>query len=179
MGDVRRPAQGMPRLRLHGAGDRQIVLPIARSARPRPQGTPSVEQVEARAAQMLAGVGQRQRQAGLEEARPALSASDPRWVLALRAGEVMAGDMLRPAQRQRLNQLGQTMGLTPFQCSLVIAIVQDQRRRGQSLQDATPTLLMVPVGDGRPAQPVRWRLAGLITAAVLGIEAAMAAWLLL
>lgn len=64
------------------------------------------------------------------DAPPSLSATDPRWVLAQRAAETMEGQVLRPEKRERLVRLGKVMGLSPFDAHMVLAIVQDQARRG-------------------------------------------------
>ena len=100
----------------------------------------------------------------------------------MRVAAVMRGEILRPADRTRLNRLGRSMGLTPFQCSLVIAIVQDQARRGQMLGDAAGTLAIVPRGEpGRQggAVGVPWRRVAWITALVLAAEAALLVWSLM
>lgn len=62
--------------------------------------------------------------------QPITHAGDPRWVLALRTAEALQGTVMPPEQRQRLIRLGRVMGMTPFDANLVIAIVQDQARRG-------------------------------------------------
>ncbi|MCC6679562.1 MAG: hypothetical protein IT445_01555 [Phycisphaeraceae bacterium] len=67
--------------------------------------------------------------------QPIMQATDPRWVLAVRTSESMQGAILPPEARQRLMRLGHVMGLSPFDCSLVIAIVQDQARRGYAPAD--------------------------------------------
>lgn len=81
--------------------------------------------------------------------QPIRGIDDPRWVLAVRTAERLEGATLRPERRERLLQLGKAMGLSPFDCSLIIAIVQDQARRGH-LPDYCPTagepqLRMVPL----------------------------------
>ncbi len=63
---------------------------------------------------------------------PIVRATDPRWVLALRVVEMMEGPILEPQRRERLIKLGQSMGLTAFDSNMVIAIMQDQARRGVS-----------------------------------------------
>jgi len=98
---------------------------VAGRAYPLPKGTP----------RHLRLVGQRDaRQLPANEtnaaARALLGATDPRWVLALRVAEQMQGTLLAPDARERLIRLGKTMGLTPFDANLVIAIIQDQARRG-------------------------------------------------
>lgn len=187
MENERRSAQAGPRLRLHRPPapgmSHTLRLPVAQ-ARGHAEGAsgdvPSVEAIEARAATALAGLAQRRRPVGSEEARPVLPPNDPRWVLAVRVAAVMRGEILRPADRTRLNRLGRSMGLTPFQCSLVIAIVQDQARRGQMLGDAAGTLAIVPRGEpGRQSAPGTWRRVAWITALVLTAEAALLGWSLM
>jgi hypothetical protein len=60
--------------------------------------------------------------------RPA--ANDPRWVLARRTAEQLQGSILVPERRARLLHLGRALKLNDFDANLVIAIVQDQARRG-------------------------------------------------
>ncbi|MEX0885707.1 MAG: hypothetical protein WD009_04630 [Phycisphaeraceae bacterium] len=61
---------------------------------------------------------------------PIAGPGDPRWVLAARAADKLEGTLLRPEHRDRLIRLGRMLGLSPFDANLVIAIVQDQARRG-------------------------------------------------
>jgi hypothetical protein len=100
-----------------------------------------------------------------------LEADDPRWVLALRVREQMQGPMLTPDARQRLEQLGRTLGLTPFEANLVMAIVQDQARHGGDLQAAAPSLVMVPQHN-KQQRVNRWNVAAWVLV-LLGIEAAI------
>ncbi|MCC6581782.1 MAG: hypothetical protein IT440_15220 [Phycisphaeraceae bacterium] len=74
------------------------------------------------------------------DATPAMEPTDPRWVLALRVSEALEGDTLRPDRRERIAKLGQLFGLSPFDVNLIIAMVQDQARRG-----LTPDLRMAAV----------------------------------
>ena len=62
--------------------------------------------------------------------QPLTQATDPRWVLAVRVAEALEGPILRPEKRERLLRLARVMGLRSFDANLVIAIVQDQARRG-------------------------------------------------
>ncbi|MEM7577751.1 MAG: hypothetical protein AAF328_09770 [Planctomycetota bacterium] len=79
---------------------------------------------------------------------PISDTADPRWVLAVRAAEKLEGSILRPEHRERLLLQGKSMGLTPFDTSLILAIVQDQARRGHAPAycptAAEPQLRMVP-----------------------------------
>lgn len=61
---------------------------------------------------------------------PITDPADPRWVLAIRTAERLQGSVLPPEDRDKLTRLGKVMGLTAFDCALVLAIVQDQARRG-------------------------------------------------
>ena len=65
-------------------------------------------------------------------ATPIVAATDPRWILAVRTAESLEGTLLTPEKRQRLLRLARLLALTTFDANLVIAIVQDQVRRGQS-----------------------------------------------
>ena len=61
---------------------------------------------------------------------PLLEPSDPRWVLAVRTAAALDGAILRPEKRRRLLHVGRMLGLSPFDANLVMAIMQDQARRG-------------------------------------------------
>lgn len=73
-----------------------------------------------------------------------LAPNDPRWVLAVRVREALQGTLLLPDARQRLLKLGRLLGLNGFESNLVIAIVQDAARRGESVHLAEGSLAMVP-----------------------------------
>ncbi|MBX2852940.1 MAG: hypothetical protein KTR15_14485 [Phycisphaeraceae bacterium] len=64
---------------------------------------------------------------------PIDSATDPRWVLAVSTAQMMEGDVLPPHKRQTLMSQGKSMGLSPFDCSLILATIQDRARRGIAL----------------------------------------------
>jgi hypothetical protein len=89
----------------------------------------------------------------LEPRRQPLTQSDPRWALAVAVWQRLDGSVLTPAHRTQLNRLARSLGLTPFQASLVIAVVQDEARRGLTLSDAAATLAFIPV-----TSPARRRL---------------------
>lgn len=75
--------------------------------------------------------------------------TDPRWILAFRTSECLQGSVLPPEKRDRLISLGKLLGLSAFDCNLVIAIVQDQARRGHTGASAAAAgagqLAMVPM----------------------------------
>lgn len=64
------------------------------------------------------------------EPTPLQGTSDPRWVLAIRTAEMLQGDILTPESRERIVRMGKMFNLTPFDANMIIAIVQDQARRG-------------------------------------------------
>ncbi len=119
----------------------------------------------------LAGRRQRRpnRTASKPVAPPAIPATDPRWVLALRVSEALQGALLAPEDREKLIRLGRLLGLGPFDCNLVIAIVQDQVRRGQTLGDGVAQLQLVP-GPRPNRLRHAWRVASL-AATILTAEA--------
>ena len=100
--------------------------------------------------------------------------TDPRWVLAVRTSQVLAGAVLRPSEREGLIEVGRVMGLTTFDSNLVISIVQDQARRGLGPGTAANLLSMVPL---RPTDGSGWRVARWCLAAI-AIEAAVLAYVL-
>lgn len=64
---------------------------------------------------------------------PALDPSDARWVLAVLCWEWMDGGsaaILTPAKRDKLMRAADSMRLRRFDAGLIIAIAQDERRRG-------------------------------------------------
>lgn len=64
-----------------------------------------------------------------------LTADDARRILALRTAEALDGGraaVLRPESRRRLLQLAHMLGVRAFDANLVIAIVQDGARRGET-----------------------------------------------
>ncbi|MEM1109237.1 MAG: hypothetical protein AAGH99_11175 [Planctomycetota bacterium] len=81
--------------------------------------------------------------------------NDPRWVLAVRVAEQLQGSVLPPDKRDRLVKIGKMFGLTAFDANLIIAIVQDQARRGYAPAycptAGEPQLRMVP-----PPQKIKW-----------------------
>lgn len=119
------------------------------------------------------------------EPTPITGATDPRWVLAVRTAEALQGDILPPEQRERLIALAKMMGLTPFDGCLIIAMVQDQARRGliarQCPAAISPQLSMIPLPQPRklfaglrdkPGQVV------LLTTGLLTLQA-LIAWIIL
>ncbi len=61
---------------------------------------------------------------------PFQGTADPRWVLAVRTAEMLEGTVLSPERRERIVRMAKLFGLTAFDANMIIAIVQDQARRG-------------------------------------------------
>lgn len=109
---------------------------------------------------------------------------DPRWVLAVRVSEGLEGSVLAPQKRERLVRLGKMLGLSPFDANLVIAIVQDQARRGYAPEycptAGEPQLRMVPLPNladsdkARRAQRIM-RICFIITG-LIGLELLVLKW---
>ena len=107
--------------------------------------------------------------------------SDPRWVLAIRTAEQLQGDILAPDRREKLQRVGKLLGLTPFDVSLVIAVVQDQARRGHAPEHC-PTagqaqLCMVGLPQHGKHRRLTWTIA-VTVAAVLTVEMFVIGWML-
>lgn len=81
----------------------------------------------------LVGAGAPDAKAPTANPTPINSPTDPRWVLAISTAQMMQGDVLPPKKRETLMAQGKSMGLTPFDCSLILAIIQDRARRGIAL----------------------------------------------
>jgi hypothetical protein len=114
---------------------------------------------------------------------PIGAADDPRWVLAVRTAEQLQGAVLPPERREKLIRLGKSMGLTAFDANLIVAIMQDQARRGR-LPEHCPAagegqLAMVPLPRltpwWEPWNTPRMRIALLVTA-VVTLEILLLMW---
>jgi hypothetical protein len=103
-----------------------------------------------------------------------LVASDARWVLATTvAGEIQGGRaaVVTPASRDRILATARRLGLRAFDASLVIAIVQDGARRGETLgEDVEGRLTMIRPAAARGERSPMW-----LMAASVGLAAVLAA----
>lgn len=123
--DVSKPASPLQPAR--PAGDRAVrKVTRRRHKRPITQGTSTADQPTLR----LVGAGAPDAKAPVTNPTPIHGATDPRWVLAVRTADLLEGDILPPQKRDALLRTGKVMGLSPFDCSLILAIVQDRARRG-------------------------------------------------
>lgn len=114
------------------------------------------------------------------QAAAAMPATDARWVMAVRVSEALEGGraaVLRPRARSNLLTTARVLGLRPFDANLVIAIVQDAARRGESPLGFETADRLAMVAPPPPASAGRagWLLAAL----VLGVAWAgvLVAWL--
>lgn len=101
----------------------------------------------------LVGAGAPDMKPPVANPTPISGATDPRWVLAVRTAEMLEGDVLPPNKRESLMHSGKVMGLSPFDCSLILAIVQDRARRGLSPAQcpaaSTSQLALIPLPQRR------------------------------
>jgi hypothetical protein len=111
--------------------------------------------------------------------------ADPRWVLAVRTAELLQGDILTPDRRERIVRMGRMFNLTPFDANMIIAIVQDQARRGIAPAlcptAGEPQLRMVTPPRRRTFKQIIRSRYGLTVATLLGamlaIETLLIWWL--
>ncbi len=107
---------------------------------------------------------------------PITGSDDPRWVLAVRVGASLQGSILPPERREQLLRVGQQLGLSAFDANLIIAMVQDQARRGyEPLQCATAAhqqleMIRRPSVQSAAAQTQRWGVIAFATIALLLLE---------
>lgn len=73
-----------------------------------------------------------------------IDATDPRWILAARVQSQLEGATLPPEGRARVMKAAAHLGLRPFDANVIIALVQDRARRGETVQGAAEVLKMVP-----------------------------------
>ncbi len=76
-------------------------------------------------------------------ANDGLNPADPRWVLAARAYSQLQGSALTYERRIRVMRTARRLGVRPFDANLIIAIVQDQARRGRGLPEAAGTIALL------------------------------------
>lgn len=166
------PRDDNPRLRLVGADvSAQPIRPAgARHASPL-RAAPKMRD----ASQSERAVAREMRSAAANQ--PALDPTDPRWVVAARAYSQLEGSTMTPERRARVLDSARKLGVQPFEANLIIALVQDQRRRGRTLHDAAPALRLIPQNDRSSARPSQSSILGLWIAAAAA--AAVFAWLMI
>lgn len=108
-----------------------------------------------------------------------VSATDARWVVAVRAAEALEGGrlaMLRPEKRRHISTLATRLGLRPFDANLIMAIVQDSARAGAAGGalgvETAERLRLVREAEGRTREG---RSAGVLLLCAVLLGLAMAA----
>lgn len=132
----------------------QAPEPLVAPGRHEPAPTDAGTEID-RPALRLVGLEPEPARQPLRRGKPITEANDPRWVLAMRASAYMEGPILRPEHRRSLQKLARVMGLSSFECNLIIAIVQDRARRGMAGDEcpdaALEQLALVRQPQGRDA----------------------------
>ena len=106
---------------------------VSRRGKPRPVTGKVIAPQQTRL--RLVGAGAPDAKVPIANPTPITSPTDPRWVLAVATAQLMEGDVLTPSKRESLMSQGKSMGLSPFDCSLILAIIQDRARRGIVLDE--------------------------------------------
>ena len=120
-------------------------------------------------------------------ASPAITAADPRWLFSIRVASLLEGGraaVLRPERRERLTATAKGLGLRAFDAALIIAMVQDEARRGDVPQGHPPltarlaeSLTAVPAPERTsPGPGILQRLAAAMLIAACMV-AALILWL--
>lgn len=109
---------------------------------------------------------------------PTLDPTDPRWVLAVRTASQLEGSLLTPERRSRLLTTARRLGIRPFEANVIMAIVQEQARRGQPPGSAAETLALLE--DSSVDEEERSPMVQLVIAIMLAIviNAFLIWWLL-
>jgi len=101
---------------------------------------------------------------------------DVRRILAMRTAEVLEGGraaILAPQRRRELVRQGERFGMRPFEANLVIAVVQDAARLGETVEDeaVARSLQVIPEPPSESPWEDRWTWARLwlASAALAGL----------
>ncbi|MCP3902830.1 MAG: hypothetical protein GY715_04265 [Planctomycetes bacterium] len=105
-----------------------------------------------------------------------LDPTDPRWVLAVRTQTQLQGSVLSPERRTRVMRTAAHLGVRPFDASVIIAIVQDQARRGEPLSSAASIIALVHSANAASARQTWMRWAAAVGAALVA-NALLVWWL--
>ena len=112
--------------------------------------------------------------------RDAIDPADPRWMLACATRDALQGSVLTYENRRKVMLLAQRVGIRPFDANLIVAIVQDRARRGETIESAADAISVVPAPEA-PAPPRRsvaaWTWAAAILVAIL-VDTVLIGWLI-
>ncbi|MHC5113841.1 MAG: hypothetical protein ACYTGP_05375 [Planctomycetota bacterium] len=115
--------------------------------------------------------GGRDARAVARENRAAASATldptDPRWVLAVRTQSQLQGTALSPERRAAVMRTARRLGVRPFDANVIIAIVQDQARRGEPLASAASIIALVNRANAASTRVTWLRWAAAIGTAIV------------
>jgi hypothetical protein len=75
----------------------------------------------------------------------ALDPFDARWQFATAVESALQGATLAYEDRRRLLGMATRLGIREFDAHLIVALVQDRARRGESIEGAAPTIALLPV----------------------------------
>ncbi len=109
---------------------------------------------------------------------PTLEPTDPRWVLAVRAYSQLQGSALTPERRERVMRTARHLGVRPFDANVIVAIVQDQARRGEGLSGAAPTLELIKRPERVRSAGSAWMRWVAAIATAIAANALLIMWLL-
>jgi hypothetical protein len=70
--------------------------------------------------------------------------TDARWRVAEETQRAMQGAVLAFEDRRRILALANKLGIRAFDANLIVALVQDRARRGESMASVAPTLALLP-----------------------------------
>ena len=100
--------------------------------------------------------------------RPELDPTDPRLRLAVQTRAHLQGAAISPERRERLLRLATRIGIRTFDANLVIAIVQDEARRGASADRLEDRLRVIPkpLASSRRGLSVPWNIVTKAAAAI-------------
>ena len=106
---------------------------------------------------------------------PQFDPTDARWRLAQETERALQGAVLAYEDRKGLLALAQRLGIRPFDANLIVALVQDRARRGESIESAAPTLALLPKPTLQRSLAWLWVTA---IAAAIATDAVLIGWLI-
>lgn len=115
--------------------------------------------------------GENRRAAGLAARGDARAESDVRRIFAWRAAQSLEGGraaILRPDSRRRLVSEARRFGLRAFEANLIIAVVQDSARRGESPDNAATRRTLDVIPSGVMSEDRQLLIQRMIVAAIIG-----------
>ena len=114
----------------------------------------------------------------LASTAPGLDPKAPHLAFAGRVANALEGVVLPPERREELLRFARLAGLREFDASLVIAVMQDRARRGESIDDITGPLDVLAAGRApvlrQGFQAVRF---GLAAGLAIGLATLAVRWL--